>query len=336
MIIGVTGKYASGKDTVAEILEKMNFEHVSFSDLLREELKRKKQKLTRDNLIAVGNELRSTFGANVLSRKALEKIKDGENYVFTSIRNSSEVELLKEREDFLLVNVVAPETIRLKRIVQRNRENDPRTLNELRKKEALESSNDPNAQQLHKVAEMSRITLNNDSTLEKLEQKVEKLIVDWLYRLQDSRPDWDHYFMNIAEAVKMRCSCMSAKKGALVVREKQIVSTGYNGTAKGIKHCSDGGCERCTLRHLGKQKSGEYTIVCTCAHAEENAIVQAAYNGISTRGATMYTTFTPCHVCARIIINAGIKEVVAKVIYPDDVGMKLFEEAGVKFRILKD
>ena len=150
----------------------------------------------------------------------------------------------------------------------------------------------------------------------------------------DKRPDWDTYFMNIAEQVKTRCNCMSPAKGAIIVKDKMILSTGYNGTPKGTKHCSDGGCDRCTARHEGKIESGDYSIPCVCAHAEENAIVQAAYNGASTKGSVLYTTFTPCITCARMIINAGIKEVFAKVPYPDDVGKKLLEEAGIKLHML--
>ena len=137
MIIGVTGNYASGKDTAAEILQKMNFFHVSYSNLLRERLKRNKKKLTRDNLIDLGNELREKRGADVLSKMALEEVQDGENYVFTSIRNPAEVELLQKREDFLLVNTIAPDSVRLKRILERNREEDPKTLRELKKKNLL-------------------------------------------------------------------------------------------------------------------------------------------------------------------------------------------------------
>jgi len=334
MIIGVTGNYASGKDTVAEILQKMNFGHVSFSDLLREELNHRKEQITRDSLIAVGNELREKHSADILAQRALEKVKDGENYVFTSIRNPAEVGKLREREDFIMVLVKAPEAVRLKRIISRNRENDPKTMKELREKEAKENSTDPNAQQLQKVAEMAEVVMINDNTLEKLQSKVEQLVKDYLYQLHLPRPDWDHYFMNIAEAVKLRCNCLSAKKGAIIVRDKQILSTGYNGSPKGVTHCNLGGCERCTLRHLGKIKSGVYSAPCICAHAEENAIAQAAYNGTSTKGATMYTTFTPCSNCAKLIINSGITAVVAKNDYPDKVGKKLFEEAGVKFRLL--
>ena len=336
MIIGITGNYAAGKDCVGDILQEMNFFHHSFSDILREELTKRGQEHTRDNLINIGNELREKFGANVLALRSLEKVEEGENYVFTSIRNPSEVELLLKREDFMMANIVAPDDVRLQRIVKRNKPGDPTTIEELRQKEAQENSTDPNAQQLQKVASMASVTISNDSTLEKLKEKIEELIATNLYKLQKSRPDWDHYFMGIAEQIKLRATCLSSGKGALIVKSKQIVSTGYNGTPKGVQHCNKGACKRCTGRHLGKLKSGEYdSAVCTCSHAEENAIVQAAANGISTKGGTVYCTFTPCHMCSRMIINAGIREVVAKVVYPDDVGQKLFAEAGVRFRVLR-
>ncbi len=335
MIIGITGNYASGKDTVAEILEKKRFFHVSFSDILREELKLRKKKPTRDNLISIGNELRQRYGASVLAQRALVNVKDGENYVFTSIRNPSEVELLMKREDFIMVNVTSPDKVRFQRIVKRNREGDPKTIKELQQKEKLENTSNPNSQQLQKVAKMAKITLVNDSSLEKLELKTSKLVEDWLYKLQDTRPNWDRYFMNIAEQIKSRATCMSPKKGAIIVKDSMILSTGYNGSPKNVKHCTAGGCQRCTSRHLGKIKSGVYSEPCICCHSEENSIVQAAYNGVSTKGATLYTTFTPCTTCAKMIINAGISKVVAQTVYPDDVGTKLLAEAGVILLVLK-
>ena len=334
MIIGLTGSYGSGKDTVAKVLQEMNFFLISLSDFLREELKSKKA--TKENLIEAGNKLRLSHGADILARKAINRVLDGENHIITSIRNPAEVRLLQQRDDFLLVNVTAPEKIRLQRYKQRGLDSDPKTIDELRAIEQIENSNGDNKQQLINVAKMAKITIVNNSTERELRTKVKKLINDQLYKLQDKRPDWDHYFMGIAEAVKQRVSCMSAKKGAIVVRNKQIISTGYNGTSRGIGHCNEGYCKRCTLRHLGKIKSGEYhQAICICAHAEENAIVQAAHNGASTSGATLYTTFTPCSTCARMIINAGIKEVVCKVQYPDDIGTSLLKEAGVKLRVLR-
>src|SRR3989344_4774911 len=267
MIIGITGTYASGKDTVAEILEEMNFYHVSFSDLLRDELEKQKKPITRDALIQFGNELRTKHGADILAQIALERLEDGENFVFTSIRNPKEVELLQQRKDFLLVAVVAPANIRLERLQSRKRENDPETLEELQKKESLENTSNPNSQQLQKVISMAKIVINNTSTKEFLQEKVKKLIQENMYKLQESRPDWDHYFMNIAEQIKMRASCLSARKGAILVKDKMIISTGYNGTPKGMTHCISGGCQRCTSRHLGKIKSGSYSEPCICVHS---------------------------------------------------------------------
>lgn len=334
MIIGVTGSYGAGKDSFAEILVEKNFFHVSFSDILREELQKHGKKISRDNLIRIGNEMRERFGADILARKALEKVKDGENYVFTSIRNPAELELLQEKKNFVLVNITAPDKVRLQRIVERARENDPKTMKDLLEKESLENSKDKNKQQLQTVTKMAKVIINNDGTKEDLQVKADKFIQDWIYKLQEERPGWDDYFMNIAEQIKMRATCMSAKKGAILVKNKMIISTGYNGSPKKIKHCTAGGCQRCTSRHLGKIRSGEFTEPCICCHAEENAIVQAAFNGVSTEGSVMYTTFTPCTNCAKLIINAGILEVIAKTIYPDDVGTALFKEAGVKLRVI--
>jgi dCMP deaminase len=124
------------------------------------------------------------------------------------------------------------------------------------------------------------------------------------------KPSWDKYFMNLAEVVKSRADCTRRKVGAVIVKDLRIITTGYNGTPHGIKNCSEGGCKRCQGRDNGKIKWYEYEESCVCIHAEQNAIVQAAYQGISTKGATLYTTTTPCSSCAKLIINAGIKRVV--------------------------
>ena len=143
------------------------------------------------------------------------------------------------------------------------------------------------------------------------------------------RPSWDRYFMDIAHVAASRSNCSRRQVAAVVVRDKQIISTGYNGTPRGIKNCSDGGCPRCN----SDIPSGEGLGQCLCSHAEENAIVQAAYNGIRLKGATLYTTFSPCLLCAKMIINAGIVEVVYHQHYTiDDVSMGLLKEAGVAVR----
>ena len=123
---------------------------------------------------------------------------------------------------------------------------------------------------------------------------------------KSARPDWDTYFMDIAHVVARRSNCRRRHVAALIVLEKRIISTGYNGTPRGIRNCFDGGCPRCA----GDSKSGADLGDCICAHAEENAIVQAAYHGISVRGGAVYSTVSPCLMCVKMIINAGIAEVV--------------------------
>lgn len=148
-------------------------------------------------------------------------------------------------------------------------------------------------------------------------------------KANSTRPSWDKYFMDIAHVAATRSNCSRRQVAAVVVRDKQIISTGYNGTPRGIKNCSEGGCPRCN----SDIPSGEGLHQCLCSHAEENAIVQAAYHGIMLKGATLYTTFSPCLLCAKMIINAGIVEVVYHQHYSiDDVSMSLLAQAGIKVR----
>ncbi len=145
------------------------------------------------------------------------------------------------------------------------------------------------------------------------------------------RPDWDNYFMEIAEVAAKRSNCCRRHVAAVIVKDNRIISTGYNGTPRGITNCFDGGCERCN----SDIKSGHGLTDCICAHAEENAIVQAAYHGIAVKDSIIYTTFSPCPYCTRMIINSGIKEVVYKDLYSiDERSLSLLKQAGVKARKL--
>ena len=146
-----------------------------------------------------------------------------------------------------------------------------------------------------------------------------------------TRPGWDEYFMNIADVVASRSNCSRRHVAAVIVKDHRIISTGYNGTPRGIKNCYEGGCKRCN----SSTPSGEKLDECICCHGEENAIVQAAYHGISVNQGILYTTFSPCLLCAKMIINAGIIEVVYRQRYSlDDTSMKLLNEANVKIRSL--
>jgi dCMP deaminase len=144
-----------------------------------------------------------------------------------------------------------------------------------------------------------------------------------------NRPDWDTYFMDIAHVVARRGNCSRRQVAALLVRDRRIISTGYNGTPRGVKNCFEGGCKRCA----GEVPSGAELSECVCCHAEENAITQAAYHGIAVREAVLYSTLSPCLLCAKMIINSGIREVVYETEYQFDVQTReLLLEAGVIIR----
>jgi dCMP deaminase len=146
------------------------------------------------------------------------------------------------------------------------------------------------------------------------------------------RPSWDEYFLNLAYVVKSRSNCLRQSVGVVIVKEKHIIATGYNGTPFGVKNCFEGGCQRCWDREHNGLGEGQDKHLCICIHAEQNAILQSAYHGTSTKGAVLYSTTAPCIGCAKHLLNAGIKEVVYAEEYTDSIGIDLLKEAGVLVR----
>lgn len=145
------------------------------------------------------------------------------------------------------------------------------------------------------------------------------------------RPSWDEYFMEIAQLVSTRSTCLRRQVGAVIVKERHILATGYNGTPKGITHCEVVGC----LREKLKVPSGERHELCRGLHAEQNALLQAALYGISLKDATLYCTNQPCIICAKMLINAGIKEIVILDGYPDPMAKEMLAEAKIRIRKMK-
>ena len=139
------------------------------------------------------------------------------------------------------------------------------------------------------------------------------------------RPTWDEYFLKIAAEVAQRSTCLRRQVGAVLVLDKRILATGYNGVPRGLAHCSDAGC----LRRERKIPSGERHELCRGLHAEMNALLQAAHHGIRIAGATLYSTTYPCVLCAKMLINGGIGKVVTQSDYPDDLAKEMLAEAGV-------
>jgi dCMP deaminase len=139
------------------------------------------------------------------------------------------------------------------------------------------------------------------------------------------RPTWDEYFMRIAREVAERSTCLRRKVGAVLVVEKRMLTTGYNGAPRGVAHCEEVGC----MRERLNVPSGERHELCRGLHAEMNALLQAAVYGVQVRDSVLYCTNTPCSLCAKMLINAGIHRVVAQDGYPDALADELFREAGV-------
>ncbi len=145
------------------------------------------------------------------------------------------------------------------------------------------------------------------------------------------RQSWDEYFMAIAELVARRSTCLRRQVGAVIVKDKRILATGYNGAPSGIKHCEEVGC----LRGKMGIASGERHELCRGVHAEQNAIIQASNFGVNIEDSIIYTTHQPCFICTKMLINAKIKKIIFKEPYPDKLAIQMLNESGIKFSILK-
>lgn len=144
--------------------------------------------------------------------------------------------------------------------------------------------------------------------------------------MQDRRPTWDSYFMQLAHVVSGRSTCLRRQVGAVIVKDNQILSTGYNGSPSGLQHCDKVGC----LRQILNIPSGERTEICRAVHAEQNALVQAAKHGVAIMEADLYTTHQPCVLCTKLLINVGIKRVLYHYSYSDQLAADMAKEAGLE------
>ena len=143
--------------------------------------------------------------------------------------------------------------------------------------------------------------------------------------MENKRPSWDEYFMEMAELARKRSTCLRRGVGAVIVKDNHVLATGYNGSPAGIAHCSEAGC----LRAQMNVPSGQRHELCRGLHAEQNAIIQAAKIGVSIAGATLYCTHYPCSICAKMIVNAGISRIVYIYPYPDSFTEQILREGGV-------
>ena len=147
-----------------------------------------------------------------------------------------------------------------------------------------------------------------------------------------NRPNWDEYFMEMAELARTRTTCLRRGVGAVIVKDNRVMATGYNGAPSGVRHCEETGC----LRQKLNVPSGKCHELCRGLHADQNAIIQAARHGQNIAGGTLYCTNQPCVICAKMIINAGIRRIVIKEGYSDELAVEMLNEAGLEIEMIDD
>jgi dCMP deaminase len=332
VIFGLAGPNGAGKGEIVRYLAARSFSSFSLSDIIRADLKKDGLEESRERMIERGRTLRAQGGASVLADRALASLQSDRNYAIDSIRHPAEVQVFRTSGlPFKLLWVDADITLRFERLRSRGREGDPKTIDELRTLELRElESEDPEGQQLLAVKRLSDFELKNAGGLESLHAAVQRVFESCLFF---ERPSWDEYFMSIARVVASRSNCVKRKVAAVVTLDRRIISTGYNGTPRGTTNCNEGGCPRCNALIPGGTRLDE----CFCSHAEENAISQAAYHGVGLRGASLYTTLSPCLNCTKLIINAGLREVIYNAEYPlGDTSLALLAEASILIRRIED
>lgn len=331
--IGITGTLGAGKGTIVDYLvEKKGYVHYSVRAYLIEEIERRGLEVNRDTMTMVGNDLRATHSPSYIVEQLYNKAQaSGCNCIIESVRTPGEVAALRGLDNFYLFAIDADPKIRYERIVLRGSETDHVSYETFIANEQREmTSDDPNKQNLKVCIEQADYKFDNGGTIEQLQAQVEEVISKLSYK----RPSWDEYFMELANTASKRATCDRGRSGCVIVKDRQLLVTGYVGSPSGLPHCDEVG-------HLFRQtieEDGRITNHCVrTVHAEQNAICQAARRGISLEGATLYCRMTPCRTCAMLIINCGIKRVVCEKKYHAGAeSEELFRQAGIQLEFFHD
>ena len=312
--IGITGTLGAGKGTIVDyLIQKKGFVHYSVRAFLIEEIERRGMPVNRDSMTLVGNDLRAQHSPSwIVEQLYAQAQTSGKNCIIESIRTPGEVEALRNKPNFYsetdhidYATFLANE--------QREMDND-----------------DPNKQNLGYCIAHADYRFDNGGTIEQLHEQVQEVLKQILYQ----RPSWDEYFMELANTVSKRATCDRGRSGCVIVKDRQLLVSGYVGSPSGLPHCDEVG-------HLFRKsidEDGNITTHCVrTVHAEQNAICQAARRGIALDGATLYCRMTPCRTCAMLIINCGIKRVVCERKYHAGAeSEELFAQAGVQLEFFYD
>ena len=336
IIIGITGTLGAGKGTIVDyLIKEKGFVHYSVRAFIAEEITKRGQEVNRDTLTAMGNELRATHTPSYITDQLFERAKaEGKNAVIESVRTPGEIASLRQKGQFNLFAVDANQRIRYERIHLRGSETDHVSFETFQANEEREmTATDPNKQNLGECIKQADFVFMNDGSIEELHAEVEKVLQQLEKKTVNQpephiRPSWDDYFLNLADTVSERATCNRGRSGCVIVKDKQILVTGYVGSPKGLPHCDDVG-------HLFRKtihEDGSITQHCVrTVHAEQNAICQAARRGIALDGSTLYCRMTPCRTCAMLIINCGIVRVVCERRYHDGAeSEEMFKKVGIE------
>lgn len=331
--IGITGTLGAGKGTIVDYLvQHRGFVHYSVRAFLIDEIKRRGMDVNRDSMTLVGNDLRAQHSPSWIVEQLYEQAAaSGCNCIIESVRTPGEVDALRGKPNFYLFAVDAEPRVRYERAVLRGSETDHIDYDTFLANEQREMDNaDPNKQNLRYCIDQADYRFDNGGTIEQLNAQVEEVLQRITYR----RPSWDEYFMELANTASKRATCDRGRSGCVIVKDRQLLVTGYVGSPAGLPHCDEVG-------HLFRQSiNPDGTVSNHCVrtvHAEQNAICQAARRGIALDGATLYCRMTPCRTCAMLIINCGIKRVVCERKYHAGAESEdLFRQAGVQLEFFHD
>lgn len=339
MVIGLTGLMGSGKGEAVNILKRLGFRHVILSSLIKEEAARRGAEETRDELVKIGNELRRDGGAGILAKLALEKVlAGGGDWVVDGIRNPAEIRELRKEPTVKIIGLSAKREILVERILSRSRTGDAITCKDILKKLQREKGKgEPKeGQQVGKCLKMADKIIKNEGNLKKLEEMLMEYYnsVRSMKRIDMKRPSKDEYYLDLAKTVCRRATCLKVEIGAVIIKDDQVVATGYCGAPRGTKSSLEHGF--CLRTKLGIPSGYRYEM-CRSVHAEQNAIINAARAGVSLLGGDMYIygkrrnadgtdagplDAFPCFICKKMLINCGLKRVICSL---KDGGAKIFD-----------
>jgi dCMP deaminase len=330
MYIGLTGYMGTGKGEIAKKLQNQGYKYISLSDMVREEADRRGINHTRESLQEIGNELRQAQGPGVLGIRVRETIEREEGdalgtgkWIIDGIRNPQEAIEIKRIPKSKLLSVTSSLTTITSRLKTRKRPGEEgltkdQVFERLKKESGI--GEDAGGQQVQKCLEMSDFLLINEGSLTDLDKKLQHFTN---LMLGIDRPSFDEIFMEIAYTWAKRATCLRRKVGAVLAKDKQQITAGYNGAPRGVPHCAEaGGC----IRERLNIPSGKNAELCRGTHAEQNTITQAAKFGINIEGATLYCNTFPCVICTKMILNSGITKVVYDCDYDDPLSKEILEQ----------